>query len=509
MWRGCTGDGVRHFILLFALTGAVLAAAAVDVTAMGALGDGRTLDTAVIQKAIDAAHGAGGGVVHFPAGRYLTGTIHLKSNVTVRLSPGATLLASPRTEDYEPRHLIYARGAENIAVEGGGVIDGNGSAFWLSSQDRPAFRPSPLIELAECRNVRFQNVRILDAPGWALHPILCDGVTIREVTIIAPMLWLNTDGIDPDSCRNVRISNCYIRAGDDCIVLKTTGRLGLPAPPCENVTVTNCVFVSSASALKLGTESHGDFRNIHFSNSVIRGSRTGLALLAKDGGVMENVHFSNITIETHPKHNRDVEWPIVIDLEKRNANSRISKVRDVSFSEIQIRTRGRVLAAGMPDSPAERLRFVNVTVRVEGGEEIERASKLRGGTVEKVEDVVNLGPVPAAMIFGHIRGLSLQGVRVLWDAQEARPRHTIYGRSIDGLVIDGFGVRRPPGREELAVIGLDQVRDIRITGSWAGPGTDVFLGLRDVPASEVSLADNDLRHARQERREGAVYVHPR
>ncbi len=508
MWRGYTGSRARQLILLFAVAGA-LAAAPFDVTGLGARGDGRTLDTAAIRKAIDLAHGAGGGVVYFPPGRFLTGTIRLKSNVTIHLSPGATLLGSPRPEHYEPRHLIYARGADNIAIQGGGVIDGNGTAFWISSHERPEFRPSPLIELAECRNVRFQNIRILNAPGWALHPILCDDVTIRGVTIIAPMLWLNTDGIDPDSCRNVRISDCYIRAGDDCIVLKTTGRLGLPAPPCENVTVTNCVFVSSASALKLGTESHGDFRNIQFSNSVIRGSRTGLALLAKDGGVMENVHFSNITIETHPKHNRDVEWPIVIDVEKRNAKSRLSKVRDVSFSDIQIRTRGRVLAAGMPASPLERLRFVHVTVRVEGCEEIESASKLRGGTVEKLEDVVDLGPVPAAMIFGHIRGLTLEGVRVFWDAPKTPLRHTIYGCLIDGLVIDGFSVRRPPGGEELAVIGLDQVRDIRITGSRAAPGTAAFVGLRDVPASDLSLAENDLRHARQERREGAVYLHSR
>jgi len=466
-----------------------------NVLDYGAKSDRSTNNAGAIQKAINACTLAGG-TVFFPAGDCLSGTVVLKSNVTLHLSPGATLWGSPRIEDYNPRHLISASGAENIAIEGGGVINGQGEAFW-EADFKPKPRPSPLIELYDCRDVRIQDVSIRNAPAWTIHPKNCDRVKIRGISIINHMRGLNTDGIDPDSSRNVIISDCYIEAGDDCIVLKTTARGPGQVLPCENVTVTNCVLISSASALKLGTESHADFRNCVFSNCVIRRSRTGIALLAKDGGLMEGISFSSITMETSPKHGKGVEWPIVIDVEKRRADSRVSKVRDVTFSDIRILTKGRVLVAGMPASPLENLTFRNIVMRITGFEQVEGVSKLRGGTVERQPDVVDLGSTPSAFILGHARGVRLRDFKVIWDTGEpGLERHAIYGEALDDIRIEGFEGRQAVAGGQLAAILLKGARSIYMAGNRAAAGTNVFLRLSGVSESEVVSSGNDLSRAR-------------
>jgi len=472
-----------------------LPAAVFNVRDFGAAADGKSNDAAAIQRAIEAA-ARGGGVVYFPAGDYLSGTIVLRSNVTLHLAPGATLWGSRRMADYNPPHLIYAREAQNIAIEGGGTIDGNGDAFWEADFTPKRPRPSPLIELWGCRNVRLRDLTIRNAPAWTIHPKNCDGVWIRGLSIINHMNGLNTDGIDPDSSRNVVISDCHIEAGDDCIVLKTTQRGEEPVRPCENVTVSNCTLVSSASALKLGTESHADFRHCVFSNCVIRNSRTGIALLAKDGGTMEGVRFHNITIESWPKFGRGVEWPVTIDLERRGPESRLSRVRDVSFSDIRIYTRGRVLVGGLAERPVEDVSFSNVVMRVLGFEAIERAGKLRGGTAQPVPREQDFGNRPAAFIFANARGVQLQDVAVIWEAAgAAAERHAIYAHNVEDLRVEGFTGRQAVPQGSLGVIALEDCRNVRVSGSRAAAGAGVFLQLRNTPAGEVSLEGNDLRKA--------------
>jgi polygalacturonase len=235
----------------------------------------------------------------------------------------------------------------------------------------------------------------------------------------------------------VIISDCHIEAGDDCIVLKTTDR-GAPAQPTENVVVTNCVLVSAASALKLGTESNADFRHCVFSNCVIRDSRTGIALMAKDGGTMEAIEFSHITITTKPKWGRGQEWPIHIDSEKRTVDSKVSHIRDVSLSDITIHSHGRIIAQGQAGAPIDGLTFSNVTLRITGTEDIAGAHKISGGSRSN-DAVLDLGDKPAAFIFGCIKGLALQGVRVLWPEAALTPvRHAAYGFELDGADFRGL-----------------------------------------------------------------------
>ena len=222
----------------------------------GASGDGQTNDASAIQQAIDACAGAGGGLVLVPAGHtYLCGQINLRSHVNLHIEGGARLAASLEREHYADGVWLRAERAENIAITGLGCIDGQGKAFmrrddryiyWLDRAHD--FRPR-LIKLIGCTNVTLRDITILDAPEWAIHPVGCQDVLIHGIRILNSLKVPNCDGIDPDNCRNVRISDCHIEAGDDCIVLKSGPDYG----PCENITVTGCTLVSTSCALKIGT----------------------------------------------------------------------------------------------------------------------------------------------------------------------------------------------------------------------------------------------------------------
>lgn len=389
----------------------------------------------------------------FNNGKFLSGTIFLKSNVTLRIEPGAVLLGSTNIADFEVKqpgaviaktgevadelgahhighHLIYADHVQNVAIEGGGVIDGQGDSFF-DKDLKPRPRPSPYIEIWNSSDIRIQDVTILKTPGWGIHPKNCDRVKIRGINLINNFLAINTDGIDPDSSRNVIISDSYIEAGDDCIVLKTTNRGGVTTPT-ENVTVTNCVLLSAASALKLGTESWGDFRHCVFSNCVIRQARTGIALLAKDGGTMEDIRFQNITMQTQPKWGKGVEWPIQFDIEKRTATSKISHIRDVSLSDITMVTKGRVLIQGMPESLIDTLTMHNVIMRITGYEQIRNAHKNRGGN-GGLQDAVDFGATPAALIFGNAKNVDLSQIRVIWPEGSQEDRSGLFTSNVSGL----------------------------------------------------------------------------
>ncbi len=429
-----------------------------DVAKYGATGNGKSLDTAAIQKAIDACYATGGGIVDFANGRFLSGTLYLKSNITLRIEPGAVLLGSTDIKDFEVdqqgalkatsgevagelgahhigHHFIYADNVDNIALEGGGVIDGQGDSFFDKDM-KPRARPSPYFEFWNSRDIRIENLTILKTPGWAIHPKNCDRVKIRGINLINNFMAINTDGIDPDSSRNVIISDSYIEAGDDCIVLKTTNRGGVTSPT-ENVTVTNCVLLSAASALKLGTESWGDFRHCVFSNCVIRQARTGIALLAKDGGSMEDVRFENITMQTQPKWGKGVEWPIEIDIERRNEKSKLSHIRDVSLSDISMVTKGRVLIEGMPESLIDTLSMRNVIMRITGYEAVKNAHKNRGGN-GGLKDAVDFGSVPSALILANARDVDLSDIRVIWPEGKPEDRTGLFSHNVSGLTTSGM-----------------------------------------------------------------------
>ncbi|HWB97255.1 MAG TPA: glycoside hydrolase family 28 protein, partial [Bryobacteraceae bacterium] len=300
----------------------------------GATGNGTTLDTRAINAAIDACHASGGGMVYVPPGIYLSGTVVLKSNVTLYLEAGATLLGSKDVRDYSPqpgppalgdanqKHLIFAGDAENVGLAGPGRIDGQGPAFWAPSGRRtpapeegwrdvatydwkPLDRASPMLEFVGCRHLRIEGVRIENASGWTVRPINCDDVVIQGITIKNPVIGPNTDGIDLTGCQNVFISGCHIDTGDDAICLKSENPYGGEARLSRNITITNCVLTCCCNGLKFGTATRGGFENITFSNCVIANEDvalnarviSGIALEMVDGGHLEGVVISNVRMQ--------------------------------------------------------------------------------------------------------------------------------------------------------------------------------------------------------------------
>lgn len=469
-----------------------------DVRQYGAVGDGKHLDTQAVQNAIDACGGSGGGTVYFPGGTYLVGTVILKSHVRLHLESGATILGSSSLEDYDPPFLIYAEKAQNIAITGRGVIDGQGEFFW-DENFRALERPGKMIQLEACQDILITGVTLQNSPAWALNLEGCDRVTVDAVSIINPRRGPNTDGLDIVSSSNVFVSNCYIDGGDDCICLKAR----LEHKPCENVTVTNCVLISDDSAIKLGTRSTGNIRHCVFSNIVIRNTQYGIGLYMKDGGNYEDIQFANISIETtgDPVANYSrgrPAYPIFMDIEPRTDTSGIGSIRNVVFSDISMTTQGgNCLIQGMPDRPVEDVTFDNVRMRISSTKDFSKRHKPRG--VRNMPLSPNdYAYVPALFAFAHVRGLTLVNLQVeVADPHPAHELHAIYGIDLQDVSLNGFKGRQTVPDGELATIQFEQCRNVLISGGQALPGTGTFLRLAGCHTESVSLIGNDLSEAKQ------------
>ena len=313
---------------IFILCGLFLCAgtiAATDYNALqqGAVGDGKTLNTKSLQSAIDALHAKGGGQLYFPAGRYLTGSLQLKSNVTLYLEKEAMLLGSTSPYDYPgfstekelkvnndhfDQALIYAEGAENIGITGEGCIDGQGRELALTIDSlhhtgelvdkhyntyrkRPNTRPK-LLFMRNCRKVELRKTNFRSGAAWGLSFSLCADLTIDSLHVENRAYW-NNDGIDISDCKEVRISNCFINSADDGICLKSHNRGAWN----DRVSISNCHIISSASAIKFGTESLGGFKNVTIDNIRIKDTfRSAIAIESVDGAEIENVKLENIEI---------------------------------------------------------------------------------------------------------------------------------------------------------------------------------------------------------------------
>jgi hypothetical protein len=481
------------------LSCASVAYAEFNVRAFGAKGDKEAPDTTAFQAAIDAAHDAGGGTVRVPAGEYLSGGLVLRSRVTLHLEAGAVLYASTRKDDYPGAsrgRLLSADGAEHIAVVGHGVIHGQATGDLgrrPGTEDAmPAFRTG-IIQFTHCTNVAIRGITILYSDAWTVHLKQCDTVYIDGVTIRNNYFRTNSDGIDPDSCRNVHISNCHITAGDDCIVLKST----VPVP-CENIVVVNCTLESIATALKLGTESHGDFRNIHFSNIVIRNSRTGIGLYVKDGATIERVTFENISIETADPEEvayvRNMATPIFIDVEKRHEDSPLGKVRDISFSNIQIRSGSGVLIQAPPESPIESLSIRNLTLRVYNPMDYSERRKVVGGTrtLSDQRDT-EYARQPSYLTLANVHGFTIDTVRVLMskEAFAVYPRAALSGHQIVSGVIANVAREPSQAAVDTPVIRLENAQRVLVTDGI--PSADApYLTVAGPHTSEVVARTNGL-----------------
>ncbi len=345
----------------------------------GAKGDGKTLDTCALQAAIDYVGNSGGGRVVLSGGKiYRSGTIIMRSNTELYLEAGAVLKGSDDLEDYNvlglqkkiperlskptyeccdfngvPRlYFIYAANSENIAITGLGKIDGNEEIFYGEQNkyhiDGFFYPRVPLVFFENVNHLTIDRVSLVNSAFWTIHMIGCCDVLIDGIRILNNLRLANCDGIDPDHCKNVRISNCHIESADDCIVFKNTAGF-LKYGNCENITVENCTLKSTSAAIKFGTESEALFKNILINNCVISDSNRGISLQLRDKGSIENVIFSNISITTR-LFSKDEWWgsaePIAITAVKRNEKTNVGHIKNVLFQNIFCESENGILIYG-------------------------------------------------------------------------------------------------------------------------------------------------------------------
>lgn len=352
-----------------------------NIQDFGAIGDGKTVNTQAIQQAIDA-----GGTVYIPDGVYVTGTLYLKSNGGLYLSPGATLVASHNHEDYNAAdycpqnqifqdefmagtHLITAVEQENVFIAGYGTIYGD-SHHWVNESRKSSYcdfwghpaaeaqRPAQMIFFAECRNIRVENINLRYAPFWHLFFHGCTDVMVNAVNIQGERRqWVN-DGIDIDCCSNVTISNCIIDTGDDGITLRANGMpLVNRDHVCENVVISNCTITSYLDyGIRIGV-GDGIIRNCLFSNIVIKDSLSGLGMTCRFSPQgyctsIENLQFSNMIIDAR----RALELKIS-NVQSHPALKNDGFIRNITFNNLTANTNRCCYILGFQDTPCSNITF--------------------------------------------------------------------------------------------------------------------------------------------------------
>ncbi len=373
------------------------------VTEFGAVGDGKTMSTAGLQRALDACGKAGGGHVIVPPGTFLTGPLFLRSNLTLELMAGAVLLGHTKFDDYPTiqgrwegndrtvfASLLTGMDLENVTITGRGTLNGQGQP-WRDAQHQtnqarknaglherePENPPGStlkwprprMINLYRSKNIVISGISVLDSPSWNIHPVLCENINIDGVTIVSPKDSLNTDGIDPESCKQVRIANCYISTGDDCIILKSGYKYieGKPLIPTQDVTITNCVFGFGQCGVGIGSETAGGVRDVTISNCVCDGTRRGLYFKTGRGrgASVENVRVSNYVMRNLVDTAVWVSmWYVNGDRDKAEpVGPATPAMRNIHCSDMIVTgTKRAALIEGLPERPIEGLQIDNFFV---------------------------------------------------------------------------------------------------------------------------------------------------
>jgi len=479
-----------------------------DVRAFGATGDGKTLDTPAINKAIEAAAAAGGGVVRFPAGNYLCYSIHLKSHITLLLDAGATIVAADapaggtsggydppepnawdKFQDFGHSHwhnsLIWGEDLQNISIEGQGLIWGKG----LSRGDHDVVLAAGVgnksISLKNCQNVTLRDISILHGGHFAILATGVDNLTIDNLKIDT-----NRDAIDIDCCRNVRVANCSVNSPwDDGICLKDSYGLGF-ARSTDHVTITNCYVtggyeegtmldatykrfapdfkVPRNGRIKFGTESNGGFRNITVSNCVIEDCR-GIALESVDGAILEDVAITNITM-------RDiVDVPFFLRLGSRMRGPEgtpVGELRRVLISNVVVSncaSRQATLITGIPGHYIEDVKLSNILVLHRGGGAKADAAIQPPEVENGYPEPNRFGPMPAhGFYIRHVKRIEIKDVEIRPMQPDMRPGFVL--EDVSGAEL--IHVKLPQTPEVPSVV-LKNVKDFSMTQSKPLPDAQV------------------------------------
>jgi polygalacturonase len=406
------------------------------ITRYGAVGDGLVNCGSAIKKAITACHEAGGGRVVVPPGNFLTGAIYLQSNVELHLDAGATLSFSTKPSDYLPlvatrwegvdlmnySPLVYAYKEHNIAITGEGILDGRADAThwwpwkgkseygWVAgtpNQTDPGNRPA-LFAMSErgvpqaerrfgegfylrpqfiqpylCENVLIEGVRVINSPMWILHPVLCQNVTIRNVQVESD--GPNTDGCDPESCKNVLIKDCYFNTGDDCIAIKSGRnadgrRLNIPS---ENIVIQNCTMANGHGGIVIGSEISGGVKNVFAENCRMNSPLLDRMLRIKTssarGGTTDGVFIRNISV------GQVKQETILITMFYEDEGQFMPVIRNIEVAHVQVAKGGNtgVVIEGYRQSPVVDVRISDLQIK-----EVARPYRLSNVTGLRWDQVV-------------------------------------------------------------------------------------------------------------------------
>lgn len=403
----------------------------------GAMGNGQALDSPAIQSAIDACSAQGGGTVYLPAGQYLTGSLFLRNDICLHLDSGATILGSENPDDYpiihsrwEGKHqdtyapLIAGQNLSNISVTGRGTINGCGTKWWQAKKDGTLAHPRPrLISFSNCTNVLIEGITAINSPSWTINPVHCQNVNIHGVTIINPADSPNTDGINPDSCRLVRISDCHVSVGDDCITIKSGTEHEHPDryAPCRDITITNCTLERGHGGVVIGSEMSGGVKNVVISNCVFIGTDRGIRIKSRRGrgGSIEDIRVSNLIMDgvlcpftmnlyyhIGVRGNTDVS-----DKNPRSVDGTTPRLRRIHFSHITAREvkHAAGFLYGLAEMPLEDISFTDISISI--------SAKADSGYPEMADDIPSMSQ--AGFFIRNARRLRLENVAVSGQVGQA------------------------------------------------------------------------------------------
>jgi polygalacturonase len=370
----------------------------------GAVPDGTTRNTAAFRQAIEVGHAQGGCTIRVPEGDWLTGPIHLRSNIRLHLERGALVRFCTRFDDYLPvvftrwegvecynySPLIYAIDCVNIAVTGEGTFDGQGEAWWhwkklqhpaakelyhaqhngilvkerIFGSEEKALRPQ-FLQTVRCQNVLFEGVTFINGPMWTMHPVYCSNVIVRDVTV--KTTGPNGDGLNPDSCRNVLVEGCSFDTGDDCIAINSGmnedgWRVGVP---CENIHIRNCSMCEGHGAISIGSGMSGGVRNLYAHDCTVTGGDQGIRLksMRGRGGYIENVYFENFQLSGLRME------AILLNMFYGASSAESTSQTPPKFRDIHIKnvtcesSQAAIVVRGLPEQPIQSVALEEIDVK--------------------------------------------------------------------------------------------------------------------------------------------------
>ena len=475
-----------------------------NISDYGAIADAKTINTAAIQKAINACNENGGGTVYVPSGTYITGTFSLKSNINLYLENGAIVKGSSNLKDYRSYTIegfgtyqygiLYTENAENVSITGMGEIDGNDTAFFEWNKAKkiesagtkytrqkddfrkissgigdgpvvPKDRPRQMVIFSNCKNVVVRDIRLINSTFWTLHFADCDAVLVSGIRLWSHMLVPNADGIDITSCSNVIISDCDIRSGDDAIAIvgyathfENPGFKNI-RHVSENILINNCNLQSYSSGIRIGFLDQNTVRNVHVNNVNITNSTRGIGIFLRDEGSLENITFSNMYIETKL---RTGDWwgngePIHISAIRGKEKVPLGKIHNIRFNNIICKGENGMLLYGTDESTIEDVSFNGISFELTDSKLNDVAGgniDLRGVIGEKNQ--IFERDIPGLLI-EHAKNISINDFKLTWtNTRNHFFTHGIEAKNFSNLRINNFTGDASPVNKNAARVYLEK-----------------------------------------------------